>query len=322
MGRLNYQQALDAGKTPSEIRSFIAAEQAKGINVEVFNRPGANVPEMTAPGRFHVDFPGGPEEGIEANPLLNPLELMVGGGSLRHVPAATGRLVQGAGAAMGRVGPAVGRMAGGAATEMALEMLPAPARIAIRAALAGARRTAGKEVVEEAEKVGGKAAGKVAARIKPAPKAAAAKPSAKAAEPKAKPYRPPKKKPASAPKTPVEKRIAMQAPEEVAAAREAGRAQMTAGGKDLRRLPGVGQTRVAPSQAMRGASGPALERRAAARAKAVARPALAEPEMPGDFTDVLEQSLALEARMTAEGLTPVEKILIRGMMLRQGSGMP
>ncbi|HLB46470.1 MAG TPA: hypothetical protein VJL59_05530 [Anaerolineales bacterium] len=95
------------------------------------------------------------------------------------------------------------------------------------------------------------------------------------------------------------------------AAREKGREQVSAGGRDLRRLGGAGRQRAAKSQAMRGASRPELERRAAALER------LPEPTGPpevDDLTALLEQSLRAEQAMTEQALSPLERAAVRALL--------
>lgn len=87
--------------------------------------------------------------------------------------------------------------------------------------------------------------------------------------------------------------------QEQAAAREAGRAVAPT------RSPG----------AMRGASGPELERRAAARARAVARETPAGLE--DDLTALLQGSVEAEQAMTQAGLNPAERALVRSVLRGQ-----
>jgi len=81
-------------------------------------------------------------------------------------------------------------------------------------------------------------------------------------------------------------------------------------------VPGPVARSARGSQAMRGASKPALERRAAARVKAQSRPP--EPEMgaPDDLEALLGQSLELEQKLAREGLTPIERAAKRAAILR------
>lgn len=74
-----------------------------------------------------------------------------------------------------------------------------------------------------------------------------------------------------------------------------------------------------PSQAMRGASGPELQRRAAAREAAVARLRPQEPELGQSLADegleeLMQRSLDIESRMAAAGLTEAEKAFVRAQL--------
>ena len=225
------------------------------------------------------------DEGIGLEAPGDPMRDILTGGALGALPGVGGM-------AMAAARPLV-RMAGRVASTPILRRLP------------GA--SVARNVVKDIEEIGAKAKPKAT----PKPKAEA-KPEAKR-----KPYRPPKKAKAAPKRDPtaVEKRVratkAMRRPatmsaEEQAAAREAGREQVTGAGRDLRRLGPSGEAGPGKSQAMRGASGPALERRAAARAR------LLEPELPElDLMDPLEASLMIEQRMAAEGLSPAERMLVR-----------
>lgn len=204
------------------------------------------LPEMTAPGRFHVDFPGGEEPGLE-------------GDTLSPVDAITFLL----GGPLGQ--------AGGAAAGLAGRMARGGAGLLGRAASAPVlRRFPGSGFVRGvSQDVEGIAARRAPVALGSAPKVA----------PKRKPFRPKKKvaKAKAEPETPV-------------------------------------AARVRKTQAMRGASGPELERRAAARARAVGRPRSEAPELAVDFMDPLEASIMLEQRMAAEGLTPAERIFLRAAL--------
>jgi len=71
-------------------------------------------------------------------------------------------------------------------------------------------------------------------------------------------------------------------------------------------------------QAMRGASGPALARRAAYRERLMGQPEPEAPAMAQDMTAALEQSMLVEKELAARGFNPVERLAIRAMLRRQG----
>jgi hypothetical protein len=97
--------------------------------------------------------------------------------------------------------------------------------------------------------------------------------------------------------------------------REIGQGQASAG-RDFRRLGPAGERGPGKSQAMRGASRPELERRAAARPRS-APPAELEAD---DLSELLEQSLEAEQAMTEQALTPLERLLVRAAL--RGEAIP
>jgi len=181
---------------------------------------------------------------------------------------------------------------GGALFQVARGGLPVAGRVLTGTGRALGRRVLGKgnfddllrEVMGRGRPAAREALGSAEGRVA---QAAAGEPGRVVGkiEPKAKPARPSRKKPRLGS---AESRVKTQAPDEVAAARAKAREQ--AGGK---------------SQAMRGASKPALERRASARGKAVGTNDV------DDLTKILEQSLEVEAKMAKESLAPAERAFVR-----------
>lgn len=140
----------------------------------------------------------------------------------------------------------------------------------------------------------------------PAPAPVAQPPAAAASRPAPRPRKPvrPKAKPKAAAKPKGSAESRSMTAEQQAAAREKGRAQVTGSGRDLRRLGPSGQKGPGKSQAMRGASGAELERRAAARA---ATRAEAVPAEGDDLAGALEQSLLVMRDPRFQALSPQDK---------------
>ncbi len=259
--------AKAAGYSDAEIDAYLAQPSAPAPAGAAESR----FPEGYNPGHGGAGpYQGGTADEIEANPI-SPVDLIVdvltgGLAGARRLPG-----VPGVESALGAARAVPGAIRGATAASARTAGRVASAPVLRHIPGAGKVRNVAEDVVGLAESRVAKPKGRVVGEIKPV---------------KAKPARPKKKAAAKAKaETGTAESRTMTATEQ-AGARAKGRAQV--GGK---------------SQAMRGQSGPSLERRA--------RMPKAEAD---DLKDLLEQSIEVEVNMAGKGLSQSERSFVRSSL--------